>query len=369
MSQEEDTVNDETNNDDDNFESSDELFESMLAAELSGDSDDEEVNDDDSEESSSHDDRDDEQKESDDEDHDETETPKSKTPDSVARTIRRLQESQARIVELEKELRAVKSAPQPKFQSTGDILDDLISLTAARLGVKDDDPKVRDALFDLGGDLIAELHSESDDPAISARRNRREMNKRERAVQAQIDELKQRNEAAQREVEIANGINDITSYLNDIKAEKNYPYLYAAEDDVPRTILEGIWTLTESGHQITSANVNDTINFIVDRINSEHKARLIKLEKLRGGKDSNSNGKDRRIQHIQNQQRKTETHGAQKSGQTNRKEKKGGRTVTASGVSQRVAKRPDGDGLTGDDLFESMLQEEIKSRNRNTRRR
>lgn len=342
-------------------------FESMLAEHLGLDDDGDSA--DEAEPDSAIDDED---EASDDGSSSEEDVEKPRSDDRQGRIVQRLQASQARVVELERELRELKTAgkgvtTQGPFRSSGDLLDDLVGMAKVQLGIKDDsDPKLRDALWDLGGDLLAELSSDSDDPQVRSRLDRRAQQRKERAIQAQIDELKQRNESSIREANEAHGIAQMTKHLSDTKAETEYPYLFAAEDDVPRTVLAGIQTLIEAGHRVDDSNVEDTISFVLERIDSEHRARFDRLEKLRG-----KDGKDRRTQHTQGEQKartKTETHGAQRNGRSDRKERKGGRTVTASGVGQRVAKRPDGDGLTGDELFESMLRDEIQARKRHGRR-
>lgn len=380
--------NDDDFSGDDGTGSTDEDFEQLLQEHLDGDDDgqgtsededggDDEGNDDD--DGSSNDDGDEEGSSEHDDDDDDTvnEKDRRKTDPRQARAIVRLQRSEARVVELERELRdlktAVKQTERKQVDSSGDILDDLIDNIATKLGVKRGDDRLRTELFELGADLMAELNDDSDNPEIRARLQRRDQSKRERAIQKQIEELKTSTSQRDREAQEREGIERMSSHLTSIKASKTYPYLYSVEDDVPRTVLNGIAALVEEGHRVTDDNVQDTIDFIMKMIDDEHRSRYERVGKALGknGKNGVSSAKNNMERHTQGQQKarnRTETHGSQKQGQKkDRNERKGGRTVTASGVGQRTSRSED-KVMKMDDLFESMLSQEIRDRGRRGRR-
>lgn len=293
--------------------------------------------------------------------------PKGKpvAPGSKDSVVRRMQLAEERSLRLEQENKALKAERQVQKPpaSSGDLLDDLWSNAAQRLGVDRSDPKVRALIYELTGDVMAELEPDSDDPHIQARLEKRRRDRERITLQSQIDEMKRdretREKAALMEQNRSNGIATMRQHLESINAADEYPHLYAAEDDPIAAAFSGLQTLVAAGHTIDDSNAEDTIAYVLSRIDAEHRTRL---ERLEAAKSKRSGGKppSAPIQpHREPVRTPEKTRGAREDRAADRREDRGGRTVTASGVGMRrvpVAAKSDAE-KTPDEVFEDSYRE------------
>ncbi len=289
--------------------------------------------------------------------------PKNKTEERV---VRRLQQAEAALQERDDEiarLRSAQTATRPAFKSSGDMVEDVISLIQNELNTTDaNDPRIKERLMRLGGDLVAQLHDDPNDPGIRARNEQRAQAKRERDIQAQIDELKAGNTQKDLQLRDQQAIQYIGQTLTQVKAEDRYPHLFAVESDVPEVINQGLKVLYAKGHRVTAANAVDTLEYICKQIDDEHRKVAERLEAVKSKKAA-ANGQKAAVQPNQTQ---TETRGARKDGQSSRREDRG-RTVTASGVGGRQAPQPQ-KTETSDEMFDRMYREELAEANRQVKR-
>lgn len=291
---------------------------------------------------------------------------------SEERLVVRMQRSEQENLQLRQEIQRLQQEGSPqRFKSSGDLLEDVVRLVTAEMGGRPDGAKLRERLMRLGGDIVAELHGDQSDPQVQARLQSRAAERKNREIQAQIDELRAGNTQKERQLMAQTAVNQIGGYLNETRSTERYPHMHAVETDVTRTIWDGIQVLATQGYTVTPENAADAIEFICKRIDDEHRATAERLDGVRGkklqdresgaGRDGNKAARPPTSQQ--------QTRGARKDQANNRREDRGGRTVTASGVGARRAPDPKTE-LTGDELFEATLAEHRQERSRkaNTRR-
>lgn len=300
--------------------------------------------------------------------------PRPKSRSREESVVRRMQLAEERSLRLEQELKAMRAktaTPSPPMRTSGDPVDDLWNMAAAELGCDRSDPRVRARIFEITGDVMADLESDSTDPEIRARNERRTRERERKALQAQIDEMKRDREAREQAATIErnreHGMRTMREHLTDSSAEESFPHLYAAEDDPVSAVFDGLRALVEAGHAIDDSNAADTIAYVCATIDRDHAVRLERLEALK----SRSSGQ--KPQPTPNQSRREaapvgKTRGALKDGPRNRREDRGGRTVTASGVGSRQAPATKSDAeKTPDEIFEEMLAERREAQRRQSR--
>lgn len=374
--QDEDTGTDESVDVDVNFDSDggvdfDSEFEEMLADERDLKRSRAKTKKDESDGSSS-DDSDDETDDSDSDDVTETgsddgdddaedektdDRPTNRSRESV---VRRLQRSQDRVQELERTVRELRASAQDlsPVQTSGDFLEDLVTSRCKALKCKPDDPKIRSELYELAGDIMAVI-DDSDDEVLRQRRRDRDLRLREHRTSREIEQLREQNRIRDEKLQEREALDGIARLTSEMKFEETYPYLFAAEDDVPGAIFEGIRLLYENGHRIDDSNVRDTVAYVVRTLDAEHRKTLSRLESVRSraskSKDRDSNGGER-----------TRGDRQDRSKDRNRREDQGGRTVTASGTGARSV--PVRKQMSDDQLFDSMLKEHRNEQRRRARK-
>jgi hypothetical protein len=295
------------------------------------------------------------------------------------RLVRRLQESERQVRELTQKLKELEAAPpqSARRQRTGDLLDETIGLICEELDCKADDPRVREALQRLGGDVVAELAGDVDDPNIRSRRERRESERRQREVQRQIDELRTEKAQQAQELRTQQAIAAVSTGLRNIGSEQEYPYLHAAEADASRAVWDGLtYLMRTQGLTINGdAEAEDAIAYVARTINDHHRETAERLSKVgakkapAGAADGKTAKSGRKSESLPNSESGT-TRGSRKGGTAdgNRRKGNGDRTVTASGVGGRARPTPPTE-TNPKDLFESLLREELSTRRRSAAQR
>lgn len=295
----------------------------------------------------------------DDEDEKVDDRPVNRSRESV---VRRLQRSQDRVQELERTVRELKASAQEltPVQGSGDFLEDLVTARCKVLKCKPDDPKIRSELYELAGDIMAVI-DDSDDDVLRQRRRDRDLRLREHRTSREIEELREQNRIRDEQLQEREALDGLARLTSEMKFEETYPYLFAAEDDVPRAISEGIKLLYENGHRVDDSNIRDTVAYVVRTLDAEHRKVLSRLESVRS-RVSKSKDRDNNVSE------KTRGDRQDRSKDKNRREDQSGRTVTASGMGSRSI--PVQKQMSDDQLFDSMLKEhkaEQKRRARKTR--
>jgi hypothetical protein len=300
--------------------------------------------------------------ETDDREEPKAEEPKAKAPPAEERLVRRLQKSEARVVELERALRESQTQPpQSGFAPSGDLIGDVIGLAAAYLGpdVRQDDPRVQAQLRQIGVGLVAELAGETADPELARIRQSRAEARRHAEVQRQIDDLKRQGAQKDAQLREAEARTFVSVGLKELDAESEYPFLFAAEDDVTSAVYQGLDALHARGYQIRSRqDAVDAMAYVCKTLEDEHRRTAERLERAKSGRKSA----------VTPNQPSTETRGPQKDGASGRSrgEDRGrGKTVTASGTGNRQAPQPKAEtAMTADELLEQTLREDREERRR-----
>jgi len=356
------------------------LFNSLLSDELSSreESSDESVNDESDEESSdeSVNDESDEEVSSDDEDAvsddaDESDADESdadedieeKKPQAKERVIRKLVESENKVRKLSAENKELinklneLTSKNKSFSSTGDIVDDMKSQFAVELGVDENDSRITDRLREAAMDILAELAGETiDDPGLRKRREERNLNKRHRATQKEIQAMKEEMAEKERNIQQQNAVNALNQHLVSSKAQDNFPYLFAAENDVPSVIFESIKVLESNGHSINSdAEAIDAINYVCKKLDEYHEKAAEKLIFIKNSRIS------KQQHNIKSNDSGKKRVSDQKDDSSRSKKEKQSNTITAPTTGDRKAPN-------SSNSFEDLLKEELAARKRAARK-
>lgn len=253
------------------------------------------------------------------------------------RVVQKLQRSQAEVVSLKKELNDLKSSMsvQDRYESTGDVVDDIINMISSRKGIKKESKQdLLNALYEVVTDISTEaaiLEGLENDPDFKQKIDSRKERKFRDSTTRQIEELRRENARKEQELRIQADMNAgykaMGEFLINNKAEDRYPELFSAESDVISTIFEGLQELQRNGHQLNDENYADTIEYVCKTINDEHRRLYEKISEKKG----------RKSQGVSNQGERS-MRGIQRNGSSNRREERSGpSTVTASKtLSSRV---------------------------------
>lgn len=289
--------------------------------------------------------------------------PKVPGPASQVRIVRENQRLEAENVELRRLYNEARQVPQQgAFRPSGDLMTDMMELAGHYGNFKPDDrDRMTQALQRFGTDLVAELAGDTNDPTLQARRQARQQATNNLQIQRQIDELKRGNADKDRQIAEQDARGKIDVVLGEIKAADEYPYLYAAEDDVSGRINEALNVLYAQGWRATDRqSVLDTVSFVSKRLDDEHRKTVERLEAVRS-KKAVAPAQKAAATPISQQHQTDRTRGTLKDGSKNRGEDRGRKTVTASNVGSRTAPAPRTD-LTPDELFEETLREQREER-------
>lgn len=227
------------------------------------------------------------------------------------------------------------------------------------------DPSVRARLQQAGMDLLSEIAGDDvDDPAIRRRRDERAAGRREREIRAEIESLKRESAEKDRMLREREALGQISSALRSSGAAAEHPFMFAGEEDPTAAVWEGLKLLQEGGLEIRSdADAEDAIAYVCKRLDDHHRSLAVRLGSV--GKGGKPDGRH-------TSQGET-TRGSRKDG-ADRREDRGGRTVTASGVGERAAPArrepaPQGHDDRTEDLFDQTLREELAERRRRAAQR
>ena len=343
------------------------LFNSLLSDELSSreESSDEEVSDesvnDESDEEVSNDDEDAVSDDADESDADED--IEEKKPQAKERVIRKLVESENKVRKLSAENKELinklneLTSKNKSFSSTGDIVDDMKSQFAVELGVDENDSRITDRLREAAMDILAELAGETiDDPGLRKRREERNLNKRHRATQKEIQAMKEEMAEKERNIQQQNAVNALNQHLVSSKAQDNFPYLFAAENDVPSVIFESIKVLESNGHSINSdADAIDAINYVCKKLDEYHEKAAEKLISIKNSRIS------KQQHNIKSNDSGKKRVSDQKDDSSRSKKEKQSNTITAPTTGDRKAPK-------SSNSFEDLLKEELAARKRAARK-